>query len=125
MKQELPAPPRAFGGGEPQSRRSLAELPVRSPRPSLLERPITDLEGVGPKLAQVAARIGVRTLGDLLEHLPFDHRDYERQRLVSRAGGRRGGDRVGARSAAAGCGRRRRRRLTILEVPGRGRVRAR
>ena len=44
---------------------------------------MTDLEGVGPKLAQIAARIGVRTLGDLLEHLPFDHRDYERQRLVS------------------------------------------
>src|SRR3954447_25600706 len=115
MKQELPAPPRAFGGGSRHPRRSLAQVPVRSPRPSLLERPITDLEGVGPTLEGIAARIGVRTLGDLLEHLPFDHRDYERQRLVSElAVGEEATVSVEVRSVRVRPTRRR--RLTILEV---------
>ncbi len=115
MKQESPAPPRAFGGGEPQSRRSLGKLPARYPRPSLLDRPLTDLEGVGPKLAEIAKRIGVRTLGDLLEHLPFDHRDYERQRLVSElAVGEEATVSVEVRSVRVRPTRRR--RLTILEV---------
>jgi ATP-dependent DNA helicase RecG len=115
MKQELPVPPRAFGGAEPQSLRSLADLPVHWPQPSLLERPVTDLEGVGPKLAGVAARIGIRTLGDLLEHLPFDHRDYERQRLVSElAVGEEATVSVAVRSVRVRPTRRR--GLTILEA---------
>src|SRR3954468_12303204 len=115
MKQDLPAPPRAFGGGEPQSLRSLADLPVHWPQPRLLERPVTDLEGVGPKLASVAARIGIRTLGDLLEHLPFDHRDYERQRLVSElAVGEEATVSVAVRSVRVRPTRRR--GLTILEA---------
>src|SRR4051794_3668337 len=114
MQQESPPPPRALGGGEPQSRRSLLSVPFRTPRPGLLERPLTDLEGVGPKLAQVTAKLGLRTLGDLLEHLPFDHRDYERRRAVSElAVGEEATVSVGVRSCRVRPTRRR--RLTILE----------
>src|SRR3954451_3682468 len=115
MQQESQPPPRALGGGEPQARRSLRSVPFRTPRPGLLERPLTDLEGVGPKLAQVTAKLGLRTLGDLLEHLPFDHRDYERQRLVSElAVGEEATVSVAVRSVRVRPTRRR--GLTILEA---------
>src|SRR3954471_6385425 len=115
MDQQPPAPPRAFGGGDSQSRRTLLGVPVHAPRPRLLDRPLTDLEGVGPKQSQVAARIGVQTLGDLLEHLPFDHRDYERRRQVSElAVGEEATVSVEVRGVRVRPTRRR--RLTILEV---------
>ncbi len=77
-------PPRAFGSGAAQTRRELSAVELRSlPKPSLLDRPLDSLEGVGRATARTAARLGLETLGDLLEHLPFDHRDYERRRMVS------------------------------------------
>jgi ATP-dependent DNA helicase RecG len=78
------APPRAFATGEPQTREPLLHAPLRSlPRPRLLESPIESLPGVGPATARLAARLGLVTIADLLEHLPFDHRDYESQRRIS------------------------------------------
>jgi ATP-dependent DNA helicase RecG len=82
--KEVPAPPRAFATGEAQSRARLLEARLRSvPRPELLEQPIERLPGVGPATARTASRLGLATLGDLLEHFPFDHRDYEISRQVS------------------------------------------
>src|SRR2546425_3823192 len=79
-----PEPPRSLATGSAQSRESLLGVQLRSlPRPALLERPLEALSGVGPATARAAARLGLHTLADLLEHLPFDHRDYERRRAVS------------------------------------------
>jgi ATP-dependent DNA helicase RecG len=68
--------PRAPGSGEPLSREALLAAPLRSlPGPSLLEQPLTALRGAGPRLAEIAAALGVRTVGDLLAHLPHSYRD--------------------------------------------------
>src|SRR5437870_2928391 len=84
MKAIRPHPPRSLATGRAQSRESLLGVQLRSlPRPGLLERPLEALPGVGPATARAAARLGLHTLADLLEHLPFDHRDYERRRAVS------------------------------------------
>jgi ATP-dependent DNA helicase RecG len=81
---EVPAPPRALATGKAQARVELLEVELHSlPRPGLLEEPIDRLPRVGPATVRAAARIGLATVGDLLEHLPFDHRDYEVQRQVS------------------------------------------
>jgi ATP-dependent DNA helicase RecG len=79
-----PSPPRAFATGKPQSRARLLDAPLRTlPRPQLLNTPIERLPGVGPATVRTAARIGLANIGDLLEHLPFDHRDYEARRELS------------------------------------------
>ena len=49
--------------------------PIRSyPRPSLLDEPVE-----GPKALQ---KLGIRTWGDLIEHLPHAHRDRRDVRLI-------------------------------------------
>ena len=69
---------RAVGGfaGTPAPPRDALLAAARTPRPSALERPLTDLEGVGPKLARAAEETGLRTIGDLLLRLPHSHRDH-------------------------------------------------
>jgi ATP-dependent DNA helicase RecG len=115
MTEMVQDPPRAFGSGAPQTRQALAAVALRFlPRPSLLGRPLTSLEGVGPAAARHAAKLGVETLGDLLGHLPFDHRDYADARPVAELA-------IGEEATVAvtvkDCRVRptRRRRLTILE----------
>ena len=51
--------PRAIGSGEPLDREALLAAPVRSPRPGILDAPLTKLKGAGPKLSEAAAEIGV------------------------------------------------------------------
>jgi ATP-dependent DNA helicase RecG len=83
MSHKAPQPPRALGSGARQSREALADVALRSlPRPSTLEAGFQSLPGVGPQTARTAAKLGIVTLVDLLEHLPFDHRDYERSRRI-------------------------------------------
>ena len=87
-------------------------------RPSLPSRlltaPVTALEGVGPAAARNAAKLGIETVGDLLGHLPFDHRDYEHTRTVAElAIGEEATISVRVRSCRVRPTRRR--RLTILE----------
>jgi ATP-dependent DNA helicase RecG len=55
------------------------------------ERPVTSLQGVGPSLAATLARIGLRTVQDLLFHLPLRYED--RTRVVP-IGSLRPGDRA-------------------------------
>src|SRR3954452_4175720 len=114
MSNQAPAPPRAFGSGAGQSFESLLAAPVPAPRPALLRAPLTALEGVGPAAARHAAKLGIESGGDLLEHLPFDHRDYEQTRTVSElAIGEEATVSVRVRSCHVRPTRRR--RLTILE----------
>jgi ATP-dependent DNA helicase RecG len=66
---------RSFAGESELSPEQLREAPVRWPRPSVLELPLTALAGVGPKLAEAAAEAGIATVGDLLLRFPHRHRD--------------------------------------------------
>ena len=69
----------SLGGADDPSREQLLE-PMRAPvAAAQLGRPITDFSGVGPALAAKAAKLGIVTVGDLLDHLPFDYRDYEHE----------------------------------------------
>jgi ATP-dependent DNA helicase RecG len=48
--------------------------PASAPDPGVLERPVDTLPGVGPTVKRRLARVGLRTVGDLLAHRP---RRYE------------------------------------------------
>jgi ATP-dependent DNA helicase RecG len=62
-----PSPSRAFATGEPVGEEALRA--TRFPRPSRWSAP---LEIASPPAAKGAARLGLHTVGDLLEHLPRD-----------------------------------------------------
>jgi ATP-dependent DNA helicase RecG len=62
-------PPTAFAASEPLSADELRAAPIRFPRPSRLAAPLP----VSPaKAAAAAERLGLTTVGALLEHLPRD-----------------------------------------------------
>ncbi|MEA2291230.1 MAG: ATP-dependent helicase RecG [Solirubrobacteraceae bacterium] len=62
-------PPTAFASSEPLSGEELRAAPIRHPRPSRLA---TALPVTPAKAAAAAERLGLNTVGDLLEHLPRD-----------------------------------------------------
>ena len=64
--------PTAFASREPLSVEELREAPVRYPHPSRLRR---ELALDGPKARSGAQTLGLRTVLDLLEHLPHDRRE--------------------------------------------------
>ena len=64
--------PTAFATADELDREQLLGAPLRWPRPSALQRPLS----VKPaKAAEAAATLGLETVGDLLEHLPRDRRE--------------------------------------------------
>jgi ATP-dependent DNA helicase RecG len=75
---------RALGSGEPLTVEDLRGAPLRSlPIPSRLDAPIETLRGAGPRLAAAAEELGMRTLGDLLLHVPHRHRDRSEVRPLA------------------------------------------
>ncbi len=64
--------PVAFAGSGWLTREELLGAPVRWPRPSRLQTP---LDMSTKKMAGGLASLGVETVGELLEHLPRDHRE--------------------------------------------------
>jgi ATP-dependent DNA helicase RecG len=114
-----PAPiyvPRALASGEVLGPERLAGAPLKTmPRPSILDAPITELRGAGPKLAEAAAEMGISSLGDLLRHVPHSYRD--RASPVGLADLRLGEEAtVEVEVRGAKLRPTRRRRLTILEA---------
>ncbi|HEX5592237.1 MAG TPA: ATP-dependent DNA helicase RecG [Solirubrobacterales bacterium] len=73
--------PRAFASTQPLDRAAMLDAPVHWPRPSVLEQGLGALKGVGPKTAEAAAEAGIRTIGDLLFHVPRRHRDLRIRQL--------------------------------------------
>ena len=67
----------AFASTAPLSTEQMRGAPVRWPRPSRLGRP---LEVTGKGLAEGLEALGIRTVGELLEHLP---RDIRRARTIA------------------------------------------
>ena len=77
-------PPPPFAGGGAVDREALLAAPLAPRTPhTRLARPLTDLRGVGAKLAASAARIGLATMGDLIEHYPHDWIDRSEISTVS------------------------------------------
>jgi ATP-dependent DNA helicase RecG len=74
---------RSFAGERELGRGELLDAPVHWPRPSVLEQGLAALKGVGPKTAEAAAEAGLRTVGDLLFHIPRRHRDLRIRELGS------------------------------------------
>ena len=72
---------RAFAGERELGRAELLAAPVHWPRPSVLEVGLGALKGIGPKTAEAAAEAGLRTIGDLLFHIPRRHRDLRIREL--------------------------------------------
>ena len=69
----LPMSLRAFASTEPLDLAEVAAVDLRSmPRPSRLNAPL--VVG-GKKAAQAAQTLGLNTVGDLIEHLPYRHED--------------------------------------------------
>ena len=58
--------PAGFAGTAAATRAELLGAPVRTPRPSRLERALE----LSPKAAEGAAALHLHTVGDLLEHVP-------------------------------------------------------
>jgi ATP-dependent DNA helicase RecG len=108
--------PRALATGELLESEELLDAPLKTtPRPSVLDAPITKLKGAGPKLATAASDMGISSLGDLLRHVPHSYRD--RANPVG-LGDLRLGEEATVEVEVAGAKLRptRRRRLTILEA---------
>jgi ATP-dependent DNA helicase RecG len=107
--------PRAFGGLPGPSREELLAAPIRWPRPSALDAPLTRLGGAGPRLAASAAEAGIETLGDLLLRVPHSYRDRSEVRTLDQL-------RLGEEATvlvevkSARLRRPRRRGLTIVEA---------
>jgi ATP-dependent DNA helicase RecG len=74
--------PHAFASSEPLERAAMLDAPVHWPRPSVLDQGLGALKGVGPKTAEAAAEAGLRTVGDLLFHIPRRHRDLRIRELI-------------------------------------------
>jgi ATP-dependent DNA helicase RecG len=47
----------------------------------VLEEPVTLLKGIGPVTAQELARLGIRTIGDLLFYFPYRYEDFRLRHL--------------------------------------------
>ena len=72
---------RSCAGERELGRGELLAAAVHWPRPSVLEVGLSALRGVGPKTAEAAAAAGIRTVGDLLFHVPRRHRDLRIRQL--------------------------------------------
>jgi ATP-dependent DNA helicase RecG len=72
---------RSFAGARELERGDLLDAAVHWPRPSVLEQGLGALKGIGPKTAEAAAEAGIRTIGDLLFHIPRRHRDLRIRKL--------------------------------------------
>src|ERR1043166_9234779 len=75
----LEAVPRAFAGEEAPA--GWPRLPG-TPQPERVERPVSGLSGVGPALEKKLAKLGLRTVRDLLEHRPHRYETAGPERRV-------------------------------------------
>src|SRR5436190_2644229 len=82
-----------------------------APHPERLQQPSESLPGVGPAVSKRLAKLGLRTVRDLLEHVPFRYEAAVPERPIAEL-------LIGEEAAVAGTvkrmtSRRTRRRLTV------------
>ncbi len=58
--------------------------PTKAPASPSLDAPLTVVQGIGPKSAKTLERLELRTLGDLLWHLPRRYDDYSQLKTINR-----------------------------------------
>jgi ATP-dependent DNA helicase RecG len=68
---------RAFASTSELTEAQLRDARLHWPRASALDVSLQALDGVGPKLAELAADAGLTTIGDLLTRFPHRHRDRQ------------------------------------------------
>src|SRR5437870_100782 len=73
--------PRAFAAARALAREEMTAAPVRWPRPSRLQESLAVPAG---RMADALGALGVRTVGELLEHLPVDSRQSRTVAALSR-----------------------------------------
>ncbi len=49
---------------------------IETPDPELFKRPVTEIKGVGPRMAERLEILGIQTINDLLYHFPYRYDDY-------------------------------------------------
>src|SRR5256885_14688965 len=102
---------RGFAGAKPPERWP----PTRGrPRPEALVRTLDTLPGVGPSLRAKLAKLGLRTIRDLLEHRPRDYQQAVGETPISNLFGEE--EAVIAGEVRRVSVRPTRRRLTVLKV---------
>jgi ATP-dependent DNA helicase RecG len=81
-----PQPPPAEAKTPPQTTE-----PAPKPRPRLapkdiadLNSSVTSLKNIGPRYAERLARLGIKTLGDMLYHFPHRHDDYSEMKPINK-----------------------------------------
>jgi len=74
------------GGAEEADGAPAPASPAARPTgpPPGLDAPLTAIQGIGPKSAQTLEKLGLRTLEDLLWHLPRRYDDYSQLKTVNR-----------------------------------------
>ena len=68
---------RSFASTAELTEAQLRDARLRWPRASALDVSLQALDGVGPKLAELASEAGLATVGDLLTRFPHRHRDRQ------------------------------------------------
>jgi ATP-dependent DNA helicase RecG len=58
--------------------------PTPAGPPAALKAPLTTVQGIGPKSAKTLEKLDMRTLGDLLWHLPRRYDDYSQLETINR-----------------------------------------
>ena len=71
---------KSFAGEQPPA--AWPRLPG-TPRPELVERPVSALHGVGAALEKKLAKLGLRTVRDLLEHRPHRYEAAVPERKIA------------------------------------------
>src|SRR5205085_5549742 len=72
--------PLRFASGDPLDHDDLSAGARSAPRPSRLAQPLPRLS---KKSAAALESLGIETLGDVLEHLPFRHEDRREARPIA------------------------------------------
>ncbi len=73
----------AFREGGASARPPLLDLPRRTTLPELRTSPVTDLPGVGPRIAASLKDLNVTSLADLVSHYPSRHEDLSNVKKIS------------------------------------------
>ncbi len=69
--------------GSPPAPDTLLALPRRTTLPELRSIPVTELPGVGPRIAATLEDLGVTSLADLVSHYPSRHEDLSNVKKIS------------------------------------------
>jgi ATP-dependent DNA helicase RecG len=100
--------PTAFAGLDPPP---LWPPPRGRPRADRLERPVETLAGVGPAVRKKLERLGLATVGELLQHPPFRYELPVEELRIAELGG---DEEVAIRGEVLSVSKRRRGRLQML-----------